>query len=296
MIKKSKIILCFSILLCVFGFLYIFLKEIPNEMAINVRRNPLVADCYFNKVKSDECRGALRLFQKEEKIETYSVLLDVLLQHGFIIIPFFALVVLGSIYPVSRTFGNKIIIYELERIKYEKRINKIISKSYGRGILFLLPILILLGACFIYSGNFDSSRITDWPIFEIVPYKYFFAIYVYTIIFFILFYINIGLIVVRKNNNIIIIVLESLLLYLGIDLLLEVSISLISHYYYIDFFQGLSLLGPLLLSHVQNMYIAIFTPLILFSISLLVVKIMYSNKESFITDIEKVKGDNYDRN
>jgi len=187
----------------------------------------------------------------------------------------------------------------LTRMDYKKYMKKRLLKTYKYTFIFPLLILIFYIAAFLLSGHFDPSYILDGlkesPVvtFEPVYLKMGPLLIIYLIVLtelYACFFANLGTICSFKSKNIFITVISGFLLFLGINILIEFSVLSVAKmfnlaniplwkYNFINIFILDSKSGTPLYNLLK--------PLVLFITSLIVILVIYKNKEKTIIEWEK---------
>lgn len=202
------------------------------------------------------------------------------------------LVILPSLLPICHFLKSKIIKFYCNRESYNTMLRKLFKKAYRYSWFVPLICLTIFIISYLVSGHFDNSynfifdNGLDDLCFKTSPFT-FLITYLLNIYFYTLFLVNIGLIVARKNQNILAILIESFLIFIGLDLLIEVAFNnLLStfikvpfyHYDLLNYykFRGLN-------SYLTSL---IFTGFLSLS-SGLIAYLVYKNKEKLFIDCDK---------
>lgn len=205
----------------------------------------------------------------------------------------FLVVIIPSLYCVSNYLYNRVITNCLTRQSYKSFIKDFIRKAYK--YYFILPVImgVLILICLFYS-EIDpayslSNNYSIWQTNLIFKPVLFVFLYLINITIYSLSYVNISLIVLRKQQNIIKAIILSVLVFVGIEVFLEIVVN------------GL-IFGLVFKSEVGNIFnimnLLIFninyvaSKLLTFTISFflltfILVIILYKNKEKLIIDCEK---------
>ena len=205
----------------------------------------------------------------------------------------FLVVIIPSLYCVSNYLYNRVITNCLTRQSYKSFIKDFIRKAYK--YYFILPVImgVLILICLFYS-EIDpayslSNNYSIWQSNLIFKPVLFVFLYLINITIYSLSYVNISLIVLRKQQNIIKAIILSVLVFVGIEVFLEIVVN------------GL-IFGLVFKSEVGNIFnimnLLIFninygaSKLLTFTISFflltfILVLILYKNKEKLIIDCEK---------
>lgn len=196
-----------------------------------------------------------------------------------------------STYTLCKMFKNKNVINIINRENYNKFKIKNLLKSYLSSLVIIIPIIIIW--IIILKNTFNQNynyAVNYFPIFWHVKYNIYFYILIsiMSIILFLLTFTNISLIILRKNQNIALIAIESFLIFIGIDIIIEVLFGwLLSNILFNGFNSKLNIVNILSLGYANNFKEMIMLPMILYVITLIILIFKYINKEKFIIDIEK---------
>ena len=245
---------------------------------------------------AEEKRRSIEKLQraKQREDEFYSMFGDILVfDIHYLNFIAFLVVIIPSLYCVSNYLYNRVVTNCLTRQSYKSFIKDFIRKAYK--YYFILPIIIglLILICLFYSEMDPSYSLSNnysiWRSNLIFKPVLFVFLYLINITIYSLSYINISLIVLRKQQNIIKAIILSVLVFVGIEVFLEIVVN------------GL-IFGLVFKSEVGNIFnimnLLIFninygvSKLLIFTISFflltfILVLILYKNKEKLIIDCEK---------
>lgn len=296
-LNENKVaIIIFSILL--FIVMYSCFKYIRNDIKVREGREERITYCKSDEVKESEklsCEQYIEAITNEEiKTEFYSMFGDILVfDIHYLNFIAFLVVIIPSLYCVSNYLYNRVITNCLTRQSYKSFIKDFIRKAYK--YYFILPVImgVLILICLFYS-EIDpayslSNNYSIWQTNLIFKPVLFVFLYLINITIYSLSYVNISLIVLRKQQNIIKAIILSVLVFVGIEVFLEIVVN------------GL-IFGLVFKSEVGNIFnimnLLIFninygaSKLLTFTISFflltfILVLILYKNKEKLIIDCEK---------
>jgi hypothetical protein len=136
----------------------------------------------------------------------------------YFLIPF--LVIVSSLYNISKKFKNQDIKNHLTRESYNKYIKKILLDSYKSVFIWpMITILLFMFSYIISNGSFEIIDTNSSFSYEILsnPVAFMLSNLLNTI-FMSFFWTNIALLIVPDTRNYIISVLESIMIYFGIAL------------------------------------------------------------------------------
>lgn len=205
----------------------------------------------------------------------------------YFLIPF--LVIVSSLYNISKKFKNQDIKNHLTRESYNKYIKKILLDSYKSVFIWpMITILLFMFSYIISNGSFEIIDTNSSFSYEILsnPVAFMLSNLLNTI-FMSFFWTNIALLIVPDTRNYIVSVLESIMIYFGIALtntfFVILLISKIFHRdveKYLDFFD------------VYNYYNRELIPFNILCLSValisgLLVYLKYKNKEKIIMKLER---------
>lgn len=136
----------------------------------------------------------------------------------YFLIPF--LVIVSSLYNISKKFKNQDIKNHLTRESYNKYIKKILLDSYKSVFIWpMITILLFMFSYIISNGSFEIIDTNSSFSYEILsnPVAFMLSNLLNTI-FMSFFWTNIALLIVPDTRNYIVSVLESIMIYFGIAL------------------------------------------------------------------------------
>lgn len=136
----------------------------------------------------------------------------------YFLIPF--LVIVSSLYNISKKFKNQDIKNHLTRESYNKYIKKILLDSYKSVFIWpMITILLFMFSYIISNGSFEIIDTNSSFSYEILsnPVAFMLSNLLNTI-FMSFFWTNIALLIVPDTRNYIVSVLESIMIYFGITL------------------------------------------------------------------------------
>lgn len=203
------------------------------------------------------------------------------------------IILLGSIFYMSKYLRNRIILNDLTRESYRTIKKKLFLSSWKYSLLLPLMFIIIFIFVIIFIGNVgisESDRITYSlanTMFDNNVLVYFVVLLINSFILTLL-YSNIGLIVSRKEHNYILAVIKSYLLIIAIELFFEIVLY---HIIYKLFGSScgvyLNILTIYNYTYVDKNLLTIFILLCLLVISFVILYFCYRNKEKLIIDVEK---------
>lgn len=205
----------------------------------------------------------------------------------YFLIPF--LVIVSSLYNISKKFKNQDIKNHLTRESYNKYIKKILLDSYKSVFIWpMITILLFMFSYIISNGSFEIIDTNSSFSYEILsnPVAFMLSNLLNTI-FMSFFWTNIALLIVPDTRNYIVSVLESIMIYFGITLTNTFFVILLISKIlnkdvekYLDFLDVYTYNNRNLLSfNILCLSIAL--------ISGLLVYLKYKNKEKIIMKLER---------
>lgn len=205
----------------------------------------------------------------------------------YFLIPF--LVIVSSLYNISKKFKNQDIKNHLTRESYNKYIKKILLDSYKSVFIWpMITILLFMFSYIISNGSFEIIDTNSSFSYEILsnPVAFMLSNLLNTI-FMSFFWTNIALLIVPDTRNYIVSVLESIMIYFGIALTNTFFVILLISKIlnkdvekYLDFLDVYTYNNRNLLSfNILCLSIAL--------ISGLLVYLKYKNKEKIIMKLER---------
>ena len=207
----------------------------------------------------------------------------------------FFLITIPVIYEVCNKFKNKEIIYELTRENYNTFKKKLFINSYKNSIIVPLSLIITFIILIIFTKDFNTSHFLEETLLNEFytnvksPYLYIITILIKSFLISII-YINISLIISRKRHNTYISALLSFLMFIAIELILQLLIGnvLLDKIFGINgISSSLSILNIFTIN-LNNGYLSVYVPIIIILIlSFIILHIKYKDKEKLIIDCEK---------
>ena len=205
----------------------------------------------------------------------------------YFLIPF--LVIVSSLYNISKKFKNQDIKNHLTRESYNKYIKEIFLDSYKSVFIWpMITILLFMFSYIISNGSFEIIDTNSSFSYEILSKPVMFMLSnLLNTIFMSFFWTNIALLIVPDTRNYIVSVLESIMIYFGIALTNTFFVILLISKIlnkevekYLDFFD------------VYNYYNRELIPFNILCLSValisgLLVYLKYKNKEKIIMKLER---------
>lgn len=286
MISMLMILLCFS-----------FFKNTSDWNSIYKNQENIYNKCF--EIDYSNNASCKYLIENHDNInaltaDTISIFLSSLTSPSTSWINYILIIILifPSLLSICQLFKSRAITNILNRQKYTDVIKHLLKDALKGIYIVIIPLIFLFIISYLYSGHFNYNYIlysgSYYSFYANINPILYIAFYFICISLFCIFLINIGLIIARKNHNIIIVLIESFLLFIAIDIFLELIFGvLLSNIIFGGFSSRINLVNILNIGYAQNIIEMIITPTILALGSFIVVIIKYKNKEALITDCEK---------
>lgn len=205
----------------------------------------------------------------------------------------FLILVIPTLMGICRILKRKYIINTSTRESYKDFLIKFFKKAYR--YVWVLPFIALfmivisiLGTTFDHTYSLAHFDYTNWTLSTIQNRYLFIFGYVGNILLYSCFFINLGLIVVRKYHNTFVAIIVSFLTYLGLELFFELVVRVfISLVFHSDFGHIFNIMNMWNYSDSWGLF-----PLLCFSITMCLlsfvgVYLSYRNKEKLVMACEK---------
>ena len=222
-IQNNKVLLISFIILFIFTT-FLGIKVIINdkesedfsikarEMCKKVLKTDPTNEICLAKINGNEekpKRDTLTTFDKILNDSEYSFIY-------FLAVPF--LIIMSSMYEISKRFKSGEIKNRLTRESYNSYIKDVFKSSYKSVLLWPLITIYVLIFSYMISGTFEVSTESIAFTKEILSPALFIFSYLLNTILMSIFYINIGLLLVPENRNYLVTVIETSMVYYGITL------------------------------------------------------------------------------
>ena len=285
-------------LLISFMILFIFTTFLGIKVIINdkdskdfsIKEKEMCKETLKNDPTNEICLAKINESEEKPKRDTLTTFNEILNDSEYSFIYFLAvpfLIIMSSMYEISKRFKSGEIKNRLTRESYNNYIKDVFKSTYKSVILWPLITIYVLVFSYLISGTFTISTETIAFTKEILSHPVLFIFsYLLNTILMSIFYINIGLFLVPENRNYLVTVIETAMVYFVITLTNTFFIisfvlkNIKNAENYLDFF---------------DMYTYHDRELIPFNllclgvafISSLVVYLKYRNKEKIVIKIEK---------
>ncbi len=232
-------------------------------------------------------------------MDTYSLftyfLVDSPLSLGIFVFPFILMFV-GS-YNFYQKYKSGYFKYEQMREKYSKCISNAIFSSWKNCMIIPIYLIITFIVCYIISGHFDIGRTIEYYNYSFINRNLINNLPLYLFIYIInltllgLFCINISVSYIKKCDNFLVLLILSYLTYIIVWIITEVVIGnvilLVFPNLPQNFTMSLALSNFWVYEDIISLPFMILFAMILFLISLIVVILVYRNKEGVNIEMEK---------
>lgn len=295
--KLRKINFAFAILsiIIIVGFLFygIILEKKVADRSYN-RKEENLNHCVEHNLDDEECAYIIKYIGNKQKLtlDTVSFYMQVAISpktHSFNLV-LLILIILPALYNLCKLFKSRNIINIINRTDYKKLLRKILLGVYKFALILPISLGVIFLITFLITGHFDYSYAIVSDVYGLFWFNIngiiFILLFLVALFFFGIFFINLGLIVLRKNHNIIIIIIETFLLYIGLELTIEVC-EIIPSFLGINHHFNFDIINILSAGYATNIYEMIIFPLVLAIITFGVVLLLYKDKEKLIIDCEK---------
>lgn len=205
----------------------------------------------------------------------------------------FLILVIPSIYCVCKLIKNKYIVNAKTRMNYLDFMKLLLKSAYK--YIWLLPLLISIVFVFLFfNTTFDSTTEllnggAYWNMSTMSQPIIFFILYYINILLHSSIFINLGLIVARKQPKYILTIVFSFLIYIGIEIFLELVVNaiIIQGIFKSEIGYLFNIMNPFTFYDTFGIVSLMLFITGMFIISCVGVYFSYRNQEKFIIDCEK---------
>lgn len=208
------------------------------------------------------------------------------LSSNFILIFF---VVISSTYYISKYLKNNILSNDLMRKSYKKIKTKLLICSWLPALVIPIISIFKLIVFYVMTKNFDySASVIMWQESSLSNVGLFFISYILISLFDSLIYSNISLIVTRKKHNFILSSLLSYLVIIGVELFLEIVVNVLicTNIFHSEIGVVFNIINFGCYNDSYGIFIPLVVSIVIFFITLIIVCLIYKNKEKMIIDCE----------
>ena len=221
-IQNNKVLLISFMILFMFTT-FLGIKVIINDKDsedLSIKVKEMCKETLKTDPTNEICLKALN--EEKTKRDTLTTFNEILNDSEYSFIYFLAvpfLIIMSSMYEISKRFKSGEIKNRLTRESYNNYIKDVFKSSYKSILLWPLITIYVLVFSYIISGTFEVSAETIAFTKEILSHPALFIFsYLLNTILMSIFYINIGLILVPENRNYLVTVIETAMVYFGITL------------------------------------------------------------------------------
>lgn len=217
-------------LLISFMILFIFTTFLGIKVIINdkdskdfsIKEKEMCKETLKTDPTNEICLAKINESEEKPKRDTLTTFNEILNDSEYSFIYFLAvpfLIIMSSMYEISKRFKSGEIKNRLSRESYNSYIKDVFKSSYKSVILWPLITIYVLAFSYLISGTFTISTETIAFTKEILSHPVLFIFsYLLNTILMSIFYINIGLFLVPENRNYLVTVIETAMVYFGITL------------------------------------------------------------------------------
>lgn len=208
------------------------------------------------------------------------------LSSNFILIFF---VVISSTYYISKYLKNNILSNDLTRQSYKKIKTKLLICSWLPALVIPIISIFKLIVFYVMTKNFDySASVIMWQESSLSNVGLFFISYILISLFDSLIYSNISFIVIRKKHNFILSSLLSYLVIIGVELFLEIVVNMLicTNIFHSEIGVVFNIINFGCFNDSYGIFIPLVVSIVIFFITLIIVCLIYKNKEKVIIDCE----------
>ena len=221
-IQNNKVLLISFMILFMFTT-FLGIKVIINDKDsedLSIKVKEMCKETLKTDPTNEICLKALN--EEKTKRDTLTTFNEILNDSKYSFIYFLAvpfLIIMSSMYEISKRFKSGEIKNRLTRESYNNYIKDVFKSSYKSILLWPLITIYVLVFSYMISGTFEVSAETIAFTKEILSHPALFIFsYLLNTILMSIFYINIGLILVPENRNYLVTVIETIMVYYGITL------------------------------------------------------------------------------
>lgn len=223
-IQNNKVLLISFMILFIFTT-FLGIKVIINDKNskdFSIKEKEMCKETLKNDPTNEICLAKINENEEKPKRDTLTTFNEILNDSEYSFIYFLAvpfLIIMSSMYEISKRFKSGEIRNRLTRESYKNYIKDVFKSTYKSVILWPLITIYVLAFSYLISGTFTVSTETIAFTKEILSHPVLFIFsYLLNTILMSIFYINIGLFLVPENRNYLVTVIETAMVYFGITL------------------------------------------------------------------------------
>ena len=221
-IRNNKVLLISFMILFIFTT-FLGIKVIINDKHFenfSIKAKEMCKETLKTDPTNEICLAKINENEEKTKRDTLTTFNEILNDSEYSFIYFLSvpfLIIMSSMYEISKRFKSGEIKNRLTRESYNSYIKDVFKSSYKSIILWPLITIYVLLFSYMISGTFTVSTETFAFTKEILnhPVSFIFSYLLNTVLMSI-FYINIGLFLVPENRNYLVTVIETAMVYFGI--------------------------------------------------------------------------------
>lgn len=290
--KNKALLIGFIIIFSIFLYSICFNYKIYKD---DIKNYNLIVDKCNNNMLSDEiCNN---ISDDYPKVDAYTFTYRVINDSLEVIYVFPLVIILSAVWNISKEFKNGYVKSYLQRKNYKSYLKHIFKNSYKAALIIPISLIIVFIISYLITGTLDYSYIlgtsyTTWDVKYLDNFNLFYIGYLLNKLFLGIFFVNLGLMFIRKNKSTIIAILEAFITFLAIEIVNEIIITKllftkllhINVGFLFNIFDSYSYY--MLPSEVTYLLLSVLYAVI----SFVIVIIYYKNKEKLIIDCEILKG------
>ncbi len=293
-LKNKAIVISFLIVVSL--TLFSCLQYSINNKKMVVYYENLKENCRQNMESKSNCDAILQL--EVPKLDTYTIFFSIVVDGPLRILcefgPLFILI--PAIWCLSKEMKNSFIKNYSLRDNYKNYLKHVLKSAYK--CVWILPVVMIIVfviSCFLAKGNFNYFYALEhsYSTFDeqyLSHFGLFFISFILNLLFFSIFYANLGLIYVKKNKSIVVAIIEAYLTFIGIEIVNEVIIT--TFFYkilHIEIQYLLNIYDIYSYKYVFGIFPYLIVGFMCAFLSTLIVFFCYNNKEKTIIDCEMIK-------
>lgn len=223
-IRNNKVLLISFMILFIFTT-FLGIKVIINDKHFenfSIKAKEMCKETLKTDPTNEICLAKINENEEKTKRDTLTTFNEILNDSEYSFIYFLSvpfLIIMSSMYEISKRFKSGEIKNRLTRESYNSYIKDVFKSSYKSIILWPLITIYVLLFSYMISGTFTVSTETIAFTKEILSHPVLFIFsYLLNTVLMSIFYINIGLFLVPENRNYLVTVIETIMVYFGITL------------------------------------------------------------------------------
>lgn len=291
-------------LLCIFSFVILLLiltfnvvGYIKNDRIL--RQDDNAARKYCDEIQIDDSVGLEKCKLINDtpiyKTDFYSMTYSVFSQ-GFSVFTYviFFIITIPFVYAICNAYKNGVLTNLLTRKSYKGALITLFFDSAKT--VFILPVIAIIAfiVCYLYTGNFDFNNalnggFVSWSAQTMQSPVVFMFVYIFRVLCLSIGYLNIAFCVCKKQHNFFVASIVSYLIFIAIELFLELfcNVILLQGVFGTDIGVVLNIISVFSLFDYYGLIYSLLIPFIVVLLTFGVVVNTYWNKESLLIECEK---------